>query len=49
VVVELVPGEHGHHFVLELLMGAGHRIAAFTPQAVRLEDAFLKLTKGVLQ
>ena len=49
VVVELTPGEHGHHFVLELLMQTGHRIAAFTPQAVRLEDAFLKLTKGALQ
>jgi ABC-2 type transport system ATP-binding protein len=49
IVVELTPGEHGHHFLLELLMHSGQRIAAFTPQAVRLEDAFLKLTKGVLQ
>ncbi|MBX3377552.1 MAG: ABC transporter ATP-binding protein [Phycisphaeraceae bacterium] len=49
IVVELTPGEHGHHFVLELLMNANHRIAAFTPQAVRLEDAFLKLTRGALQ
>jgi ABC-2 type transport system ATP-binding protein len=49
IIVELTPGEHGHHFVLELLMNANHRIAAFTPQAVRLEDAFLKLTKGALQ
>jgi len=49
IIVELTPGEHGHHFVLELLMRAGCRITAFTPQAVRLEDAFLKLTKGALQ
>ncbi len=49
LIVELTPGEHGHHFLLELLLHAGHRIAAFTPQPVRLEDAFLKLTKGVLQ
>lgn len=49
VVVELTPGEHGHHFILDLLMKAGHRIAAFTPQPVKLEDAFLKLTKGALQ
>lgn len=49
LIVELVPGEHGHHFLLELLIKGGHRIASFTPQAVRLEDAFLKLTKGALQ
>ena len=49
VVVDLTPGEHGHHFLLELLVSRGHRIAAFTPQTVKLEDAFLKLTKGVLQ
>ena len=49
IVVQLTPGEHGHHFLLELLMQAGHRIAAFTPQPIRLEDAFLKLTKGALQ
>jgi len=49
LVVELTPGEHGHHVLLELLMQSGHRIAAFTPQQVRLEDAFLKLAKGALQ
>jgi ABC-2 type transport system ATP-binding protein len=49
IVVQLTPGEHGHHFLLELLMQEGHRIAAFTPQPIRLEDAFLKLTKGALQ
>lgn len=49
VVVELTPGEHGHHFMLDILMRAGHRIAAFTPQQIKLEDAFLKLTKGALQ
>lgn len=49
ILVDLTPGEHGHHFLLELLVSKGHRVAAFTPQAVKLEDAFLKLTKGVLQ
>lgn len=49
VVVELAPGDHGHHFLIELLVSSKHRIAAFTPQAVKLEDAFLKLTKGALQ
>jgi ABC-2 type transport system ATP-binding protein len=47
--VELTPGEHGHHFLLERLLASGVRIAAFTPRAVKLEDAFLKLTKGALQ
>jgi ABC-2 type transport system ATP-binding protein len=49
LIVELTPGEHGHHFLIELLMKGGHRIAAFTPQPIKLEDAFLKLTKGALQ
>jgi ABC-2 type transport system ATP-binding protein len=49
LVVDLTAGEHGHHFLIELLVSRGHRIAAFTPQAVKLEDAFLKLTKGALQ
>jgi ABC-2 type transport system ATP-binding protein len=42
------PG-HGHHFVIEALLGAGARIASFQPQEVKLEDAFLKLTTGALQ
>ena len=49
ILVDLTPGEHGHHFLLEILVSRGHRIAAFTPQQVKLEDAFLKLTKGALQ
>jgi hypothetical protein len=49
LIVELTPGEHGHHFMLDTLMKGGHKIAAFTPQQIKLEDAFLKLTKGALQ
>ncbi|MFM9994655.1 MAG: ABC transporter ATP-binding protein [Phycisphaerales bacterium] len=49
LIVELTPGEHGHHFLLEALIAAGARIASFTPHKVKLEDAFLKLTKGALQ
>ena len=49
ILVDLTPGEHGHHFLLEILVSRGHRIAAFTPQQVKLEDAFLKLTTGALQ
>lgn len=40
---------HGHHFLLERLVHAGVRVEAFEPQAVRLEDAFLRLTTGALQ
>ncbi len=49
LIVELTPGEHGHHFLLEALVASGVRIASFTPQQIKLEDAFLKLTKGALQ
>jgi ABC-2 type transport system ATP-binding protein len=47
--VDLAQGEHGHHFLLESIMNAGGRIAGFTPEPIRLEDAFLKLTTGALQ
>ncbi|MCC6230343.1 MAG: ABC transporter ATP-binding protein [Phycisphaerales bacterium] len=49
LVVELKAGRHGHHFLLELLMAAGAKIGSFTPEGVKLEDAFLKLTTGALQ
>jgi len=49
VIVELTPGQHGHHFLLELLVASGARVASFTPEGVKLEDAFLKLTTGALQ
>jgi len=49
LVVDLTPGEHGHHFLIEAVIAAGGRIAAFTPQQVKLEDAFLRLTTGALQ
>jgi ABC-2 type transport system ATP-binding protein len=49
LTVELLPGEHGHHFVLEALVGCGARVSSFTPQEMKLEDAFLRLTTGALQ
>ncbi len=49
LAIELTPGEHGHHFLLETLIASGARVAAFTPQQIKLEDAFLRLTKGALQ
>ncbi|HLO39467.1 MAG TPA: ABC transporter ATP-binding protein [Phycisphaerales bacterium] len=47
--VDLNPGEHGHHFLLEIIIATGARIAAFTPEGMKLEEAFLKLTTGALQ
>jgi len=49
LVVELAPGEHGHHFLIEELIGCGARIGSFTPMEVRLEEAFLRLTRGQVQ
>jgi ABC-2 type transport system ATP-binding protein len=49
IIVELTPGDHSHHFLIELLTASNCRIAAFVPQPVRLEEAFLKMTKGALQ
>ncbi len=42
-------GTGGHHEVIERVIGAGGRIAAFEPQRIKLEDAFLKLTTGAVQ
>jgi ABC-2 type transport system ATP-binding protein len=49
LVVDLAPGEHGHHFLIERLIAANVRIAAFLPQGIKLEDAFLRLTTGAVQ
>jgi len=49
LMLELRPDQRSHHFVLETLIGAGARIAAFEPKGIKLEDAFLRLTTGALQ
>ncbi len=49
ILVTLAPGQHSHHFVIERVIAAGGRIAAFEPRGARLEDAFMRLTKGVVQ
>lgn len=49
VTVDLTPGDHSHHFLIEAIIRAGGRIAGFQPEQVRLEDAFLRLTTGALQ
>ncbi len=49
LLIELTPGEHGHHFLIERLISAGARIRGFQPAELKLEDAFLRLTTGALQ
>lgn len=48
LLIDLTPGSHSHHFIIESLVAAGARIASFTPRPIKLEDAFLRLTKGAL-
>ncbi len=38
-----------HHFLLEVLINAGVKIDSLTPQQLKLEDVFLRLTKGMVQ
>lgn len=49
LIVQLVAGAGGHHFLIERIIAAGGRIASFEPEPVDLEDAFLTLTKGKVQ
>jgi ABC-2 type transport system ATP-binding protein len=38
-----------HHFLIELLLQHGVRIESIAPQQLKLEDVFLRLTKGAVQ
>jgi ABC-2 type transport system ATP-binding protein len=38
-----------HHFLIELLVRANVRLSSVTPQQLKLEDVFLRLTKGMVQ
>jgi ABC-2 type transport system ATP-binding protein len=48
LLLELTPGTHPHHFIFEAVTQSGGRIATFSPRPIKLEDAFLRLTKGAL-
>ncbi|CAN5841279.1 ABC transporter ATP-binding protein [soil metagenome] len=52
LTIDLVKADGGgassHHFLLQALMESGARVESFTPRTVKLEDAFLRLTKGVV-
>lgn len=49
LIIELGEDGLGHQFLIDAVMAGGGRIRGFHPEAVRLEDAFLKLTTGALQ
>jgi len=49
LTIELAAPRQSHHFLIERLVGEGFRIEAFTPRAPRLEDVFLRITKGKVQ
>jgi len=38
-----------HHFLIELLTGHGFTIDSIAPHKLRLEDVFVRLTKGIVQ
>lgn len=38
-----------HHFLIESLVGEGIKVHSVTPQQLKLEDVFLRLTKGIVQ
>lgn len=49
LTIDLAPEVQERHFLIEMLMAAGVRIGALRPEEARLEDAFLRLTKGNVQ
>jgi hypothetical protein len=38
-----------HHFLIERLVSANIQLHAVSPQQMKLEDVFLRLTKGAVQ
>ena len=49
LTVDLAPEVQSRHFLVEKLTAAGAQIGAMRPEEARLEDAFLRLTKGNVQ
>lgn len=49
LLVSLHDAELHHHFLIELLVSAGVKIDHVTPEKLKLEDVFLRLTKGMVQ
>ncbi|GIW73623.1 MAG: ABC transporter ATP-binding protein [Phycisphaerales bacterium] len=49
LVIDLAPQVASRHFIVERLVAAGAHIGAMRPEEARLEDAFMRLTKGSVQ
>jgi len=49
ITVDLAPEIQSRHFLVEKLVAAGAHIGAMRPEEARLEDAFMRLTKGTVQ
>jgi ABC-2 type transport system ATP-binding protein len=49
LMVSLRDPQVHHHFIIELLLRNDVRIHSIAPEQVRLEDVFLRLTRGVVQ
>ena len=48
LIIDLRPESRSHHELIQALVASGARIGSFTPKQIKLEDAFLRLTKGAL-
>lgn len=49
LVLDLSMGQHGHQFIFQRLIDAELEIVSFVPQETKLEDVFIRLTKGSVQ
>jgi len=49
LLVTLTDPNLHHHFLIELLVSRNIRLHSIAPQQLKLEDVFLRLTKGIVQ
>jgi ABC-2 type transport system ATP-binding protein len=49
IMVTLADETMHHHFMIELLTTRGFQIESIAPHKLRLEDVFVRLTKGIVQ
>jgi ABC-2 type transport system ATP-binding protein len=49
IMVTLADETVHHHFLIELLTSRGFKIDSIAPYKLRLEDVFVRLTKGIVQ
>ncbi len=49
LMITLADAATHHHFMIEILLARGIRIQSIMPHQLKLEDVFLRLTKGLVQ